>query len=48
MIGVVYSQAAEIAVAANGKLWKCKPANHTPRKRSGVFDDLNRLVMGVA
>lgn len=48
VIGVVYSQAAEIAVAANGKLWKCKPANHTPRKRSGVFDDLNRLVMGVA
>ncbi len=48
VLGVVFGQSQEIAVAAHGKLWRCKPSGYSPRQRGGVFDQLNQLVMGGA
>lgn len=48
VLGVAYGQAPEIAVAAHGKLWKCKPDGYLPRPRGGVFAEMNQLLMGGA
>ena len=48
VLGVAFGQSPEIAVAAHGKLWKCKPENYLPKDRNGVFRQINELLMGGA
>jgi hypothetical protein len=48
VLGVAFEQSQEIAIAAHGKLWKCKPADYLPKDRNGVFRQMNQLVMGAA
>jgi hypothetical protein len=46
VLGVAFSQCQEIAIAAHGKLWKCKPDGYMPKARNGVFSQMNQFLMG--
>lgn len=48
VLGVAFTQAQEMAVAANGKLWKCKPANHLPKTPTGALAEMNKLIVGMS
>jgi hypothetical protein len=48
VLGVAFDQCQEIAIAAHGKLWKCKPDGYLPKSRNGVFCKMNQLLMGGA
>ena len=46
VLGIVFRQTQEIAVAAHGRLWKCKPPGYQPKQRGAEFAELHQLVMG--